>query len=257
PTASLTATPTQGTAPLTVSFDGSHSSDPDAGDSVASYVFSFGDGTPDVVQSGPTVQHVYTQAGNYFATLRVRDGSATDSANVASATIVVQDSSAGVNYALQSNGGVASASSTYAGGRTYPAATANDGSNTGLNWEQGGGWNDNTRDEWPDWLQVDFSNSKTINEMRVYTLQDNFNSPQVPTTDTTCASYGLLDYDMQYWDGSTWVTVPNGAIRGNDKVIRIVGGLNITTTKIRINVLNARAHFSRIVEVEAYGPAGQ
>jgi CxxC motif-containing protein (DUF1111 family) len=49
--------------------------------------------------------------------------------------------------------------------------------------------------------------------------------------------------------------VPGGAIRGNDKVIRIVSGFDITTTKIRVNVLDARSHFSRVIELEAYTAA--
>ena len=65
--------------------------------------------------------------------------------------------------------------------------------------------------------------------------------------------YGLLDYDVQYWDGNAWVTVPNGEIRGNDLVMRTVTFTPLTTTRIRINVLNAREHYSRIIEVEATG----
>src|SRR5205823_13967282 len=46
PTAVLTAAPTSGPAPLSVTLSGSGSSDPDAGDSIASYTFYFGDGAP-------------------------------------------------------------------------------------------------------------------------------------------------------------------------------------------------------------------
>ena len=40
-----------------------------------------------------------------------------------------------------------------------------------------------------------------------------------PTPNMTCTLYGLIDYDVQFWDGSNWVTVPGGSIRSNDKVI--------------------------------------
>lgn len=72
PTAVLTATPLSGSAPLTVNFDGSGSSDPDAGDAIASYTFDFGD-TNFVTQSSPTISHAYTANGVYTAKLYVTD----------------------------------------------------------------------------------------------------------------------------------------------------------------------------------------
>ena len=94
PTAALTATPASGVAPLKVQFSGSGSSDPDAdapADTIASYTFDFGDGSSPVTQSGPTISHTYTQSGNYFATLRVKDSRDKVSTNVASVVIEVQD----------------------------------------------------------------------------------------------------------------------------------------------------------------------
>jgi hypothetical protein len=89
PTAKLKVTPDQGNPPLTVSLDGSASVDPDAGDSVASYTFSFGDGSPDVTQSSPTISHTYKHGGGFFATLTVKDTKGLISANTASAEIHV------------------------------------------------------------------------------------------------------------------------------------------------------------------------
>jgi PKD domain len=87
PTAQLAASPTDGAAPLVVNFDGSASSDPDTGDSVASYTFSFGDGTPDVTQSSPTISHSYNGGGTFFATLTVQDTHGLQSLNTASVEI--------------------------------------------------------------------------------------------------------------------------------------------------------------------------
>jgi glucose/arabinose dehydrogenase len=78
PTARLTASPTSGSVPLTVSFNGGGSTDPD-GDAL-SYSWSFGDGAS---ATGVTASHTYTSAGTYTATLTVSDGrSGSDSQTV-------------------------------------------------------------------------------------------------------------------------------------------------------------------------------
>ena len=76
PTASFTASPTSGQAPLAVSFDASGSSDSDG--SIASYAWTFGDGGS---SSGVTASHTYSSAGTYTAQLTVTDDDgATDTA---------------------------------------------------------------------------------------------------------------------------------------------------------------------------------
>ncbi len=61
PAARLVTTPTSGIAPLTVTFDGSGSSDPDG--AIISYRFEFGDGAMPVAQSAPIATHVYESSG--------------------------------------------------------------------------------------------------------------------------------------------------------------------------------------------------
>lgn len=73
PTAVLTGNPDHGPAPLTVTFDGSGSSDPDVGDTIASYTFEFGDGSAPVTQSSPTISHTYNASGEFRARLTVTD----------------------------------------------------------------------------------------------------------------------------------------------------------------------------------------
>jgi len=96
PVARLEVSTASGTTPLTVTFDGSGSTDPNGadGDAVASYTFNFGDGSDPVTQSSPTIAHTYTNASSpsgYFATLSVKDQKcALKSLNVASANIQVQ-----------------------------------------------------------------------------------------------------------------------------------------------------------------------
>jgi PKD repeat protein len=83
PKAVISATPTSGSAPLTVTFDGSASSDSDG--TIASYTWHFGDGSS---ASGKTVSHTYTTEASFTATLQVTDDlGATASA---STTITVQ-----------------------------------------------------------------------------------------------------------------------------------------------------------------------
>lgn len=82
PTASFTATPSSGTAPLTVAFDGAGSSDPDG--SIVSYQWSFGDGS---TANGIRVTHVYAALGTLSAKLTVTDNAG--ATNTAQRTITV------------------------------------------------------------------------------------------------------------------------------------------------------------------------
>lgn len=79
PTAVINASPTSGAAPLAVSFDGSGSSDPDAGDTLT-YLWDFGDGATTTTTTA-TTSHSYT-SGTFTASLRVRDSHAATSAAV-------------------------------------------------------------------------------------------------------------------------------------------------------------------------------
>ena len=36
----------------------------------------------------------------------------------------------------------------------------------------------------------------------------------------TFSQYGLTAYQVQYWNNSSWVTIPGGSISGNNKVWR-------------------------------------
>ena len=72
PNAVASASPTSGSAPLTVTFDGSQSSDPDGG--TLGYAWDLdGDGAFDDATTAQASWN-YTAAGAYTATLRVTDG---------------------------------------------------------------------------------------------------------------------------------------------------------------------------------------
>ena len=87
PVAALTATPTSGTAPLVVNFNGTGSFDPDG--TIASYVWNFGDGTSG---TGATASRTYTVPGIYTATLMVTDNAGLT--NSKTVTIAVQNATA-------------------------------------------------------------------------------------------------------------------------------------------------------------------
>jgi hypothetical protein len=93
PLAVLTGNPTSGNAPLSVSFSGSNSSDPDPGDTIASYSFDFGDGTAVLTQSTATTSHTYQNAGIYPARLSVKDSRGKSSTNLAQVMITATDAS--------------------------------------------------------------------------------------------------------------------------------------------------------------------
>jgi subtilase family serine protease len=81
--------PPSGAPPFAVTLDGSASSDPDQGDTIASYTFNFGDGSAAVTQTGPAINHVYNTGGQFAATLKVKDSRGKASNNTGVADIYV------------------------------------------------------------------------------------------------------------------------------------------------------------------------
>jgi hypothetical protein len=161
-----------------------------------------------------------------------------------------------VNFALANSGATAIASSTYTA--AYSINSIINGDRKGVGWGNGtGGWNDSTGNAFPDWAEVDFSGSKTIDEIDVFTIQDNYPNPVEPTESMTFATYGITAFEVQYWDGGAWADVPNGNVTDNNLVWRRFTFPRITTTKVRVLVNNALAGYSRLTEVEAWGAAAR
>lgn len=97
PTARISASPSSGNAPLTVTFDGSQSSDPEG--PVSAYTWDFGDGTNG---NGVNVSHLYSNAGSYVAKLTVTDSGG--QSGVAQTTINVTSAGNGSNTACLTTG---------------------------------------------------------------------------------------------------------------------------------------------------------
>ncbi len=70
PTAKFRESPTSGATPLTVNFDASEAGDADG---IVTYLWLFGDGTPETVTTSPTISHTYNNPGTFQVRLRTRD----------------------------------------------------------------------------------------------------------------------------------------------------------------------------------------
>jgi chitodextrinase len=169
--------------------------------------------------------------------------------STASLAVTVTASNASGNVALASAGAVPSASSTLSGG--YPVTAINDNERSGANWGSGGGWADATPGTFPDWVQINFNGTKTIDRVVLYTVQDNYNNPIEPTDSMTFAQYGITDFTVQGWNGSTWITL--ATVSGNNLVKRSVTFTAFITDRIRVNINNALSPYACITEIEAWG----
>jgi uncharacterized repeat protein (TIGR01451 family) len=161
-----------------------------------------------------------------------------------------------VNVALASAGSVAVALSHPSG--NFPAPSAINGDRTGAAWGSStGGWNDGTRNAYPDIFEVDFPVTESIGQINVFTLQNNWTTAGEPTLASPATGEGILDFIVQYCSVGcgtatpTWSTVPGGNVTGNDKAWRAFSFPAVATSKIRVVVNNSRNNWSRIVEVEA------
>ena len=202
PTASLTK-PLAGaifTAPASIVLEASAS---DADGSITKVDF-FANGA--FVGTDSTAPYAVTwpgvQAGAYDLTAVATDNRAftTTSAPVrvtVEPATVLQD--VRVNVAAAANGGRVSVSSTY--DATYAASYAIDGNRRAA--VSKNTWADATQSVYPDWLRVDFSGSKTIAEIQVFTGQA---SDTVDPTTTMTSSYTIADFQVQYWTArSGWL----------------------------------------------------
>lgn len=136
----------------------------------------------------------------------------------------------------------------------HPASSVIDGDRTGADFGNGGGWMDATPAEYPDWIQLNYTHTRAINAVDIYTLRDDYLSGLEPAEEETFSLYGTTDLELQYRDVATgeWVSVPNAVLAGNDKVLMKFRFDTLFTDAIRVVVHNGLADQSRIVEIETF-----
>ncbi|GGH46526.1 hypothetical protein GCM10008014_09240 [Paenibacillus silvae] len=119
----------------------------------------------------------------------------------------------------------------------YSASRINDGDrNTSLG--ESYSWANNRNTPLPQYVVVDMQTAQTINRIDLYTSQ----------------GYALADYDLQYWNGSTWVNLVQ--ITGNQELMRSHTFNAVDTTKVRVVARKGPSHqpgYVRINELEIYG----
>ncbi len=152
------------------------------------------------------------------------------------------------NFARLHLGATATASTTYSAG--YEPETAIDGDRTtkGI-WGTGGGWA--SANSFPQWLEVNLGQPRKIRRIIVVTLRDDLGDTRIVDDNMEFSLYGVTDFDVQYHDGTGWVTV--GSASGNTKIIRRFDFPEVETDRIRAYVTSGAYVAARIVSLEAWG----
>lgn len=141
------------------------------------------------------------------------------------------------NVALAANGATARASSEHPSG-LYLADSVVAGHTTGERWAKGGGWNDGTESEFPDWLEVSLAEPVEVRAVRILTLEP-------------AERHGIRDFDVQLRHGGEWVTCAE--VRDNEDASVLVSAPGMRSDRVRIVVHAANDEaYSRIVAVGVY-----
>ncbi len=122
-------------------------------------------------------------------------------------------------------------------------------------------WFDDSPNLYPDNVQVEFDpirGTQIISKVVLYTRQDvepDFNGND-PADDFRFSRYGVRNFDVQIWDGATWVT--QATVLSNGLVKRTVSFPPVATDRIRV-VTNGGTDVpeqSYITEVQAWATSG-
>lgn len=202
------------------------------------YRLGWGDGTTNTVSGAPqtpvSVSHTWSSVG--AKTLDLSALSDAHGRNFGTKTTLrtIQVTGGNVNLAI---GATATAQSTFSG---YSPARVNDGSR---NTTVGGAYSwtnahtSGTDGRVPQWLQLDFGVNKTFSRVDIY----------------TSTGYIMRDYDVQYWNGTSWVTLVT--VTGNTLVQRSHTFASTSARLVRIYARSgstSQPWYVRVNEFEVY-----
>lgn len=151
------------------------------------------------------------------------------------------------NWALSSFGSTVTASTSAAANPNIIIDGNRKGSgNTGTVWISSPGA------PFPQWVVIDFGQSRYLNTINVFSAQNS--TPVEPTPTLTFATEGNTAYVVQSWDGLAWQPIPGAAVTGNHLVMNSFSFPEFATTKIRVLITEGGDRiYARLAEVEAWG----
>jgi hypothetical protein len=99
-----------------------------------------------------------------------------------------------------------------------------------------------------DWLEVNFGQARTVDEVRLYFRNDRATNRYRPPA----------SYQVQYWNGSAFVNATSqvktpSAPRSNYNLVRFA---SVSTQRVRVQVTHASGSKTGLTEVQAYGRGG-
>lgn len=136
-------------------------------------------------------------------------------------------------------------------------------------WGHGGGWNDNTYQQWPDWLRVDLPRAYALSRIDLFSFQDNFSTLREEPYIGMMVGGNYVNEDFTIWvctnctgpssvlyqtcngnPAEHWVKVDD--VEDNESVTHESRFTPTLASAYCVNITAAYADWSRVVEFEAY-----